>query len=111
MRGGPEGKPPAGGEIECMGRSSDDGEDRGNAAAAEPFLQRPQRVLGTAGADDDKARRIEAESREAGAEWMAGLAERHFLFDPEDRLGRDGHEPRQQRRGKTGQRTAAPRLV
>ena len=55
MRGGPEGKPPAGSEIERMGRSTDDGEDRGNTAATEPLLQRPQSILGAAGADNDEA--------------------------------------------------------
>ena len=111
MRGGPEGKPPAGGEIKRMGRSSDDGEDRGKTAAAEPLLQRPQRVFGAAGADDDEAGRIEAETREAGAKRMAGLAERHLLLDPEDRLGRNRREPRQQRRGKAGQRAAGACFV
>ena len=65
--GGSKREAPARRQVEKAGVAPDLGEHRGEAAAAEPFLEYPEGVGGRLHADDDEALRIETEAGETGA--------------------------------------------
>ncbi|MBN8993989.1 MAG: hypothetical protein J0H94_02105 [Rhizobiales bacterium] len=96
----PERQAPAGGEVELPRISADFRESRGEAGTAEPLLESPQSLAGTAHPDQDQPGRIEAELGEAGRIGKAAFATGGSLQNPENRpLFRDQGE---ERRGKAG---------
>ena len=96
---GAEREPPAGGQVEALRVAAELAEHRGEAGAAEPFLEHPERLLRPPGPDDDEAARVEAELVEAGAIGLAALPRRRLLEDEEDRPVVETGEAGEQRRG------------
>ena len=95
---GAEREPPAGGQVEALRVAAELAEHRGEAGAAQPFLEHPERLLRPPGPDDDEAGRVEAELVEAGTVGLAALPRRRLLEDEEDRpvveIGEAGEERR-----------------
>lgn len=106
----PQGQAAAGGEVELPRIPADFRESRGEAAAAEPFLEGPERLAGTADPDEDQAGRIEAEGKQAGTIGKAALARRRGLQNPENRpfFGDEGEEGGGKAGGRADIREAAP---
>jgi hypothetical protein len=90
----PERQATTGGEVEFPWISADFREGGGKAPAAEPLLEDPERLAGTADADEDQATGIEAETDEAGTIGKAAFALGSPLQNPENRpfVGDQGEE-------------------
>ncbi len=93
----------AGGEIELARIAGDLGQHGGEAAAAEPFFEDPERIDRAGHPDEDEAGRRKAEAPEAGGIGHTRVV-RGGLHDPEDRAGIVMAQAREKRGGKPGGR-------
>jgi hypothetical protein len=99
MLAGAESEAAAGGEIEQARVPGHLGHYGGKTATAQSLLEYPQGIGRLCDADDDEARRVEAEGGEAVAVGQAGLAGLLCFDHPENGTRIPGAEARQQRHG------------
>lgn len=104
MLAGAERQAAAGGEIELARIAGDLGKHGGEPAAAEPFLEDPERIDGAGHPDEDEAGRRKAEAPETGGIGHSRVVCCSGLHDPEDRAGIVMAQAREKRGGKPGGR-------